>query len=186
MCVLHSLPVQADDDDTPDPNPPTSPAIGPLRRALARYFQARVRETSDVEDLVQDVFARIAGRTSTQPIEHLESYVFQTAASVLTDRSRRRRVRQAESHVPFDPDRHGGQSLDPYRALSGKEDLHRATAALLELPPRTRAIFVLSRLEGMTYREIASHVGISVSAVEKHMMRAIEHLTASFGNSDDA
>jgi RNA polymerase sigma-70 factor (ECF subfamily) len=60
--------------------------------------------------------------------------------------------------------------------LLGKERLVRATAVLLELPERTRVIFVLRRLEGMRFNDIAARLGISVSAVEKHMQRAITHL----------
>ena len=105
---------------------------------------------------------------------------------MLADRARRRLVRHADGHIPFDADRHGDLEPDPYRALSSKEDLRLAAIALHALPQRTRAIFVLSRLEGLTYREVASQIGISVSAVEKHMMRAIQHMSASFGGTPDA
>jgi RNA polymerase sigma-70 factor (ECF subfamily) len=145
----------------------------PLRRSLARYFSRRIRDPADVEDLVQEVFTRIVARDSTQPVEHLGGYVFQTAASVLADRSRRRSVRQAEAHVAFDPDRHA------HRILTGKQDLLAATAALLSLPARTRTIFILHRLEGCRYREVAARLGISVSAVEKHMVRAVQHISAT-------
>lgn len=154
---------------------------GPLRHALFRFFRARIRDDSEAEDLVQEVFARIVARQADQPVEHLERYVFQTAASVLTDRSRRRRARHAEAHVAFDPEHHGEVELDSHRTLSGREDLRAATAALLSLPVRTRTIFILHRLEGQKYREIAAQIGISVSAVEKHMVRAVQHLAATFG-----
>jgi len=44
---------------------------------------------------------------------------------------------------------------------------------------RTRTIFILHRLEGRRYRDVAAQLGISVSAVEKHMVRAVQHLTAT-------
>ena len=155
--------------------------IEPLRPALARYFRARVRDSSEVDDLVQEVFARIIMRKGMQPVEHLGGYVFQTAASVFADRARRRGARRADAHVQFDPERHGDQDLDPHRLLSGKEDLRAVVAALLALPVRTRTIFVLHRLEGQKYRDVAAQLGISVSAVEKHMVRAIQHLSATLG-----
>jgi RNA polymerase sigma factor (sigma-70 family) len=73
---------------------------------------------------------------------------------------------------------HGEEHLDPERLLRGREDLQAATASLLCLPERTRTVFILRRLEGQKYRDIAQHLGISVSAVEKHMIRAIEHLSS--------
>ncbi len=150
---------------------------GPLRQGLARYFRNRVPDPAEVDDLVQEVFARIAARDSEEPIEHLSGFVFQIAANVLADRGRRRFARKADAHVAFDAERHGDEDFDPYRILAGKETLQAATQALLALPHRTRTIFVLHRLEGRKAREIAQQLGISVSAVEKHMVRAMQHLS---------
>lgn len=149
----------------------------PIRHWLLAYFRRRVRDQDDVEDLVQDVFTRIVARDSSNPVAHLGGYILRTAASVLADRGRRRAVRQADLHIAFDAERHGDADLDPERMLSGKQELHAATAALLSLPERTRTVFVLRRLEGYRHGDIAAHLGISVSAVEKHMVRAIRHLS---------
>lgn len=155
--------------------------VEPLRPALTQYFRARIRDHSEADDLVQEVFARILARRADQPVSNLRGYVFQTAASVLADRARRRGVRHADAHFPFDPERHGDEELDPHRHASGKEDLRAAVEALMTLPERTRTIFILHRLEDRKYREVAVQLGISVSAVEKHMVRAIQHLAASLG-----
>ena len=149
----------------------------PVRRWLTGYFRRRIRDDSDVEDMVQDVFARIVTRDSVEPIKNLGGYVLKIASSVISDRARRRGVRHLDAHVPFDPDFHAGEEIDPERVLSGKEDLNAAVAALLSLPERTRTVFVLRRLEGYSFRDIAGHLGISVSAVEKHMVRALQHLS---------
>lgn len=156
----------------------------PVRRWLIGYFRRRVRNEGDVEDLVQEVFARIVARDSTRPVEHLGGYVLRTAASVLADRGRRAASRHVDLHVEFDEIRHGDEEIDPERVLSGKEDLHAATAALLSLPERTRTVFVLRRLEGHRHADIARHLGISVSAVEKHMVRAIRHLCTEMEKRD--
>jgi RNA polymerase sigma-70 factor (ECF subfamily) len=164
-------------DRTDDPNDSLARQAGPLRQSLARFFRRRVPDQAEVEDLVQEVFARVVARDSRSRVDHLGGYVFQTAASVLADRARRRFARRAEDHVEFDPDQHGDVDVDVERLLTGREDLRAATAALLSLPERTRTIFVLHRLEGCGYREIGQRLGISVSAVEKHMARAVRHLT---------
>lgn len=150
----------------------------PIRRWLTGYFRRRVRNDHEVDDLVQEVFTRIAARDSGQPVENLGGYVLKTAASVLADRGRRRAARHVDLHISFDAERHGDEEIDPERVLSGKEELHAATAALLALPERTRTVFVLRRLEGYRHGAIAAHLGISVSAVEKHMVRAVQHLSA--------
>ena len=149
---------------------------GPVRTWLTRFFRRKVRDDADVEDMVQDVFLRIASRDSTDTIEHLDGYVLKTALNVLSDRARRRSARRTDFHVAFDPDLHGETEFDPGRILSGKEALNASIAALLCLPERTRSVFLLRRLEGYKVRDIASHLGLSVSAVEKHLVRAVRHL----------
>lgn len=165
-------------------NPELAKDSRPLRGSLARYFARRLRDSSDVDDLVQEVFARTVARDSTTPIGHLGKYLYQTAASVLADYARRRSARRLEAHVPFDPDLHGGSDFDPERIVAGKQDLAAATAALLALPERTRTIFVLRRLDGVPAREVASQLGISVSGVEKHMVRAVRHLSSAIGGAE--
>jgi RNA polymerase sigma factor (sigma-70 family) len=56
--------------------------------------------------------------------------------------------------------------------LAARERLQKVLAALESLGPRTREIFLLHRLDGLKYREIASQLGITVSAVEKHIAKA--------------
>jgi RNA polymerase sigma factor (sigma-70 family) len=149
----------------------------PVRLWLTRFFRRRIQNHAEIEDMVQDVFARIVAREGPATVEHLHGYVLKTASSVLADRARRRSSARADLHVAFDSDLHDQEAFDPERVLGAKEELHAATAALLGLPERTRTVFILRRLEGRKYRDIAEHLGISVSAVEKHMIRAVEHLS---------
>jgi len=153
-----------------------------MRGPLLAYFRRRVCEASDVEDLVQEVFLRLTVRGTPDHLEGASGYIFQTAASVLADRHRRRTVRHADDHVLLDPEVHGETDLDPHRIAAGKQALSAATAALLTMPERTRTIFLLKRLEGLRHLAIAAQLGISVSAVEKHVARAMEHLMAHAGD----
>jgi len=147
-----------------------------LRGALTRYFSRQVADRSEIDDLVQDVFLRIVKRGGSQGLENFDGYVFETAASVLKDRFRRRKARHAEAHLTFDPDVHSGTDFGPDAILAGRQALRSTTVALMELPERTRNVFVLRRIEGLSYQEIARRLGLSISAVEKHMVRAARHL----------
>ena len=153
----------------------------PLRQSLAGYFRSRVNDGSEVDDLVQEVFARLLSRDSSARVEHLEAYVFQTAGNVLADRGRRRKVRLADAHVAFDQDRHAQSDPGPEGALFARERLRTTAGVLMLLPERTRTVFILHRLEGRRYRDIAAQLGVSVSAVEKHMVRAVQHLMQHLG-----
>jgi RNA polymerase sigma factor (sigma-70 family) len=152
-----------------------------FRVSLQRYFMRRVRDRGEIDDMVQQVFERLLKRGDVTSMERLSGYVFQTASSVLADHGRRRRARHADAHDEFDEGAHGDVDFSPEHVLLGRERLARATAILLELPERTRVIFVLRRLEGMKYLDIAARLGISVSAVEKHMERAVVRLMEGVG-----
>jgi RNA polymerase sigma factor (sigma-70 family) len=153
-----------------------------FRTSLEHYFSRRIRDRAETGDMIQEVFLRLVKRGSLDTVDKLGGYVFETASNVLTDRLRKRRSRREDSHEEFDGQIHGDVDFSPERVLIGRETLARATAVLLELPERTRVIFVLRRLEGMRYRDIAVRLGISVSAVEKHMERAMAHLVQRLGD----
>lgn len=176
--------VMADDEipsDIPSGKEGLTPAqVQELRTGLQRFFRWRVKETEDIPDLVQDVFVRVLGRVQPGDIENLRSYAFQVAASVLVDRNRRRAVRHHDAHVEFDPTRSAPTEIGPERIVAGREELRALMALVAQMPERTRTVFVLRRLEHMSYKEIARQLDLSVSAVEKHMVRAAERL-AGFG-----
>lgn len=148
-----------------------------FRPALIGYFRRRIKDSAEAEDLAQEVFLRMLRRGNVSGLSDVRAYLFETASSVLVDRARRGAVRHRSKHDSFDPQAHAGEAFPIERVFLGKEELSRASVALLELPERTRTIFVLRRLEGMRYADVARRLGISVSAAEKHMGRAVAHLT---------
>ncbi|MET0535698.1 MAG: sigma-70 family RNA polymerase sigma factor [Steroidobacter sp.] len=151
------------------------------RRPLTSYFEKRIRESYDIDDLVQEVFIRLAHRP-LDDIEYLEGYVFQIAANVIRDRVRRRAVRHASEHDPLENCELPLNDFSPERVLQGKQLLDRALEALLELPARTRNVFVLRLYEGMKQEEIAASLQISVDTVRFHLRRAKEHMARRLEN----
>lgn len=165
---------------TPDPGLFAASDLDALARrsrgALQRYFARRGIVGSDGEDAIQDVFARLSRRVGQSTAAHIEGYLFETAASVAVDHFRRAKARHSQRHDPFEPDRHGGAHPGLEHDLIARQTLELVSLALRELPERTRTIFVLARLEGCQYDEVARRTGVSVSAVEKHMVKALAHL----------
>ncbi|MDB5393476.1 MAG: polymerase subunit sigma-24, partial [Rhodospirillales bacterium] len=66
-------------------------------------------------------------------------------------------------------------------AYEAKEDLARIMAALNDLSPQCRRVFLLHKFEGLSHAEIAARVGISRSTVEKHMATSIKYLLIRLG-----
>ena len=132
----------------------------------------------DVDDLVQDVLMRMHVRGQAEAIGNIEGYLFQVAASVLTDRARRDRARERSAHCELTEPLHPVENRTPERVLRGREDVDRLVEALAAMPDITRDAFVLHRFEEMSYDAIADHLGISNSAVGRHLMKAVRFLAA--------
>ena len=150
------------------------------RPALRRYFGKRANQSADVEDLVQDVLLRLAVRGDCDSIEQPEAYLMRTATNVWRDYLRKKKTHAEKAHEEY-IEGHVLEENGPARELEGRESIHAILAALGELPTRTRQVFVLCRVEGIRQKSVAKRLGVSVSAVEKHMIRAIAHLTSILG-----
>jgi len=141
------------------------------RRPLIVYFQRRVPELQDPEDLAQEVFLRIFHRASLTDIASVDSYLFLTAQNVLKDYFRRLRS-QAEpaggrnEELMIDP------RPDADRTLTEQELFRALLLRLSPLPERTQAVFKLYYFESLTQPEIAETLGIALRTVEDHMARA--------------
>jgi RNA polymerase sigma factor (sigma-70 family) len=150
-------------------------ALAGYAPGLRRYFSKRV-PAGDIDDLVQEVFVRMQSHQAGAPIEHLDRYLFTVAASVLTDQARRRAVRHESVHDSLEESHHPTEGRTPERVLLDREALDVVVAAIADLPARTRDVFVLHRFEEMTCSRIAAQLGMSISAVEKHLMKALKVL----------
>lgn len=154
-----------------------------FRAPLIAYFRRRVRRPSEAEDLVQDVFERVLRSSRGAPIVNAEALVFRIAINLLRDRARRAHTHGIEHSLNTENIAEFADALTvdlpPERVVHAQRQLSEVLAALDELSERTRSIFYLRRLENFKMREIAQVYGISVSAVEKHLSKALLHLTLS-------
>jgi RNA polymerase sigma factor (sigma-70 family) len=146
--------------------------------ALARA-QRRRAGSDDPLDLVHDAFVRLI-RLGDDRLEELEqqqpaAYLWRIAKRLGLDRAKRDDRRVAALHVPLDETLVPGSDLA--RQLEARDELRHVERAVLAMRPRTRAIFLAHRVDGMSYAEIARECGIGVKGVEKQMSRAIAILT---------
>ena len=150
------------------------------RPALIAYFRRRAPVKADAEDLAQEVFIRVLKRGGLDGIENAEAFLFQAAANLVRDQGRRTLVRRQHAAEEF-ATAEKAEVLSPDRVYQGREQLTALTAILEELTEKTRDMFLLHRLERMKYHEIAELYGVSVSAVEKHVMKALAHIARRMG-----
>jgi RNA polymerase sigma-70 factor (ECF subfamily) len=144
--------------------------------ALRRHFQKRGAGV-DAEDLTQEVFLRLQIASGRVEIENVERYIFRIANNVLISRRRHDVVEGLPFRDSLPDEMESPEPLSPERILLGREHWIRFQAGLEALPRRAREAFLLHRFESMTYAAIARRMGISTSAVEKLIGRALHQLT---------
>lgn len=139
------------------------------RDRIFRLIRRIVGNHATAEDLTQDTLVNLWERPITGQDRGL---VFRTAQNLAIDHLRRQRVRAAFAGT-VRPEQVVPAAVPPDEAIAARLELDAALAALRRLPTRTQRVFLLNRLEGRTYVQIARDLGISVSTVEKDMIRAI-------------
>jgi RNA polymerase sigma factor (sigma-70 family) len=155
------------------------------REPLIRYFARRGVPASTAEDLAQETFTSMFGLANRDHIENEEAYLFRVAANVFGQYVRKRHTHHAQAHVSIDEiniDATPAEEPRADRILEGKDNFALFKVALAELKPKTREIFLLNRLDGLTYTQIAVRFGLTPSAIEKHMIRALAHLNKRLGD----
>jgi len=146
------------------------------RPVLVAWLNRRVGE-DDAQDVAQEAFVRLM-RYRSQPVEELRPLMYRIAINVIHDRGRRDSTRQVFAHVSLDQDFVGLPSLEPAHEtrIEHEQELALVRAAILKLPERCRQVYLLNRIDGLSYSQIAQHCGISVKAVEKHIGKALSLL----------
>jgi RNA polymerase sigma-70 factor (ECF subfamily) len=148
------------------------------RSELLAYMAARLRCPFTAHDLVQELFLKIFALDRKDEIANAKAYVFKMAANLVIDHQRRfsrqgALLAEAESYL-----RGGDDVPTPERQAMAQEELRDLAAAIERLSPATRRIFKRNRFEGRPQREIAAELGISQTAVEKHIRKALAALAA--------
>ncbi|MBW8812630.1 MAG: sigma-70 family RNA polymerase sigma factor [Caulobacterales bacterium] len=146
-------------------------------RALVRRIQAATRRSADAEDLLQAAFVRMQEYARRQPVENPAGFLVRTAVNLSIDAARQQASRGELLMAASDL----GEVVDDQplqdEVLQVRKRLEDVKRALAELSPRTRDIFLMHRIDGLKYREIAEREGVTVSAVEKHIAKAVLHLS---------
>lgn len=140
--------------------------------ALTRYFDRRGAPPDVSKDLVQEVFTRLAGMTRKSAVGNGEAYLMRTASNVWIDYLRRKQRADGRIHLEYDDDAHSPAGLSPENVLESRQSLEQVIRALEGLPPRTRQIYLLCRVDGQRRQAVAKQFRISISAVDKHLMAA--------------
>lgn len=138
---------------------------------LRRHLQGGADQATDV---AQDIFIRLLQRPQlVNNIVEPRAWLTTIARRLVIDRVRRERLERAYQEALLQlPEQ---EAPSPERELQLLQTLETLDALLQGLGEKARMAFLLSRLDGLTYPEIAQQLEVSLSSVEKYMAKAIRH-----------
>jgi RNA polymerase sigma-70 factor (ECF subfamily) len=151
------------------------------RPALVRHFSGKIGSAELAEDITQDIATRIMEMTEqtltdvTNPV----AFIYRVGANLMLDRAKSRQRSAARDH-DWSRLQTARSRPEPVADLPAADDVAHARQRLLQvlsvvetLRPQCRRAFRLHKLEGLLHAEVAAHLGISRSAVEKHISHAL-------------
>ncbi len=150
-----------------------------MRHDLCRFMLARQCDPSELDDLLQDLYVKLS-IIYTGPVNNPRAYLYQMANNLLHDHRRGRRRQQARddhwARNQVGPDLEKDAGPSPEERAIARDELNRVNEVIALLPERTAQILKMYRLDGVSQKAIANSLGLSLSAVEKHLQRAYRKL----------
>ena len=141
--------------------------------SLLVWLRRRLAVPEDANDIAQEAYIRLMKYEGSTEIRSPLSMLYRIALNVAHDLGRAGHARRNDEHLNVDDMELPSEQPEVERVLDAKASYRRACDAIEQLPPKCRQVFLLSRVRGMTYPEIARHCGISVKMVEKHISHAL-------------
>jgi RNA polymerase sigma factor (sigma-70 family) len=157
------------------------------REAIGRFLAARLGNRDEAEDILQELFVKVAQLEPPESVQNPAAYIFRMAMNLARDHRRERQrahIREAD-WVDTQTTLAGSTAIadtpSAEAAYGAKQRLAAIRVALDELSPQCRRVFLLHKFEGLSHEEVARRAGISRSTVEKHMHTALRHVIERLG-----
>ncbi|MGH7946751.1 MAG: RNA polymerase sigma factor [Opitutaceae bacterium] len=142
--------------------------VRPHEPALRAYLRGRFPSLTDIDDLVQETYARIFRARRAGELKEVRPYLFATARNAAVDLCRRNKIRAtvAGSIAEIDPISVVEDRPDSAEIISHEQEIELLHDAIRALPNRCREVFTLRKLHGLSHRAIAEKLGISENTIE--------------------
>ncbi|MBF6029270.1 RNA polymerase sigma factor [Pseudomonas sp. P115] len=146
------------------------------RGEIQAYLDRRLRCKETAADLTQDAFIRLSEQMGRTRIENFRAYLFSAARNLFIDHTRRQEHRKGEPLDQQEPGTLEQPSPTLEQAAIANQQLATLNDVLHTMPEPCRDVFLLVRVEGLTYVEIGERLGISPKTAYSRMVRALDLL----------
>lgn len=158
----------------------------PLEGRLIRYLLHARQRPCDIEDLRQEVFARVYEAAAARRPSPAWPFVYTVARNLIIDRLRHSQVVPIDLLADPESLEAAGEEIPADRALAAKQELGLVMAAFEALPDRCREVVRLRKIEGVSQREVARRLGIAEHTVEKQVAKGVRRLARMLFGADEA
>lgn len=147
--------------------------VMPHEPAVRGWLRSRMIAEEDIDDLIQEAYAKFAALKSVQHIERTDAFFFQTVRNLLIDQVRHSRVVRLDVVSDIESLPVHSDAPSPERILQTRIELERLSKVVRGLPERCRRIFTMRKIEGMSQKEIAAALGVTESIVENDCVKGL-------------
>ncbi|MDR7221045.1 sigma-70 family RNA polymerase sigma factor [Aminobacter aminovorans] len=147
-----------------------------LRPRIEALTRGRVGCSATAEDIVQDTWIRLSNVRHDDAIDNHAAFTMQAAKNAAIGHFRKQQRRNEIDAEVNDLLSASVDEISPERIVMGRDMLRAVDQALQTMPERSRRIFLMNRVNGVSHREIARQLGISDEAVYYHIRRVVERL----------
>ncbi len=156
--------------------------VHPHEPALRAYLRSSFPTLQDIDDLVQEAYARLIRARRAGQVGHPRAYLFTTARNAAYDLFRRSKIVSIEGLADFEGLSVSVEGPDAAEKANHDQELEILQKAINALPDRCRQVFTMRRIQDLSHREIAQALGISEHTVNAQlaigMLRCRQYLRA--------
>jgi len=146
------------------------------RGGLQSFFRRRIRSQADASDLAQEVYLRMLRLNNQEAIRNPVHYLYTVANNLVKEHAVLERRRASGVDIDEVPVQQQLETLPAFdRDLDAKQRVARLGVVLQQLRPKCRAAVVLRFTHELTYREIATHLGVSPQMAKKYVAQGLSH-----------
>ncbi|MBI4625966.1 MAG: sigma-70 family RNA polymerase sigma factor [Verrucomicrobia bacterium] len=151
--------------------------VQPHEPMLRAWLQSRFPQLTDLDDIVQEAYARVLAARSRMDVRQPKAFFFATARNLALDHFRRRQIARVEPLGGIDELSVLDEGENVAETVARNQEIELMTQAIQSLPDRCRQVMTLRHVYGLSQKAVAAQLGISVRTVEAQVTIGIKRCT---------